>query len=40
MRELDQTGQFREWIFGLRLLRARGAQSPLELVEVDLFCHT
>ena len=36
VREFDQTRQFRERIFGLRLLSARGAQSPLEFVEVDL----
>ena len=36
VREFDQTRQLRERIFGLRLLSARGAQSPLEFVEVDL----
>ena len=38
VRKFDQTRQFRERIFGLRLLSARGAQSPLEFVEVD-FVH-
>ena len=36
VREFDQTRQLRERIFGLRLLSARGAQSPLEFVEVNL----
>ena len=36
VREFDQTRKLRERIFGLRLLSARGAQSPLEFVEVDL----
>ncbi len=40
MREFDQTRQFRERIFGARLLCARGAQSPLEFVEVDLVRRT
>jgi hypothetical protein len=40
VREFDETRQFRERIFGLGLLRAGGAQSPLELVKVDLVRYT
>jgi hypothetical protein len=40
VREFDQPRQFRERIFSLRLLGARGAQSPLEFVEVDLVRHS
>ena len=40
VREFDQTGQFRERVFDLRLLSARGAQSPLEFVEVDFIRYT
>jgi hypothetical protein len=40
VREFDQTGQFLQRVFDLRLLSARGAQPPLEFVEVDLVRHT
>ena len=40
VREFDETREFRQWIFGARLLRARSAQAPLEFVEVDLIRRT
>ena len=40
VREFDQAGKFRQGILGARLLGARGAQAPLEFVEVDLVTRT
>ena len=40
VREFDQAGKLRQGILGARLPAARGAQPPLELVEVDLVTRT
>ena len=40
MREFDQARKLRQRILGARLLCARGAQPPLEFVEIDLVRRT